>query len=734
MTIAQARLTVTGAGPWQVVVADAAGELGRHTLAVVRDGERAYPAVEGGLTAPAVTAALTALRRGSITAAIASELGQHLFAGLCAPVWSALLSRLRAAPPDLLELALDLDGAPALRALPWELMRGPDGWLAQAVALGDRVLDVAITRRTARGVAAPPPLVQPLRYLFVIGTALDDGIRAGAECFGLLRQLGPELQERIVERVSLEALGRVVAEFAPHVVHVICHGRELEDGGVQLELWDEARRAPTFVAELDLVAALVGADAGGSKRAPAMVVLSACSSGDRVLASEDGGLARALVAAGVPLVVGTGAAVRDRACRLFTRGLGDAIAARTPLLAAAARGRRSALRAPEAGVDTYDWALVQTLLGHDVEPGLCARPAPADSEQALVLGWLKGSGLELDLPGAARRTYPPLCGGTDAIEAFYRLLAGPHAVLALVARPPREGARVGKRRLLSELAAIAIRAGHLPVLMMAARSKGPPRDPGELARDLGKAFKAAWTRHGLGKPTSAEVAALAELDADDPEAFADALADALAADCAALRARARAEHPLVARAAGQVVLMLHDVHAYGDAVPVVLALLRARGANLRQAAPVVLTWRWTPPGARDTSHKVHDEELRQTTIDARSTIEAVDLLPFAPIDPRREDLGLATIPLPAKLALQRVLLHPFWSEPAFATRRWLLDLRRDDPVQRDTLQALVGYTRGCCPGQFDDPDFLIGLRQALDRGALTAADDDDLLAAGGGRP
>ena len=30
-------------------------------------------------------------------------------------------------------------------------------------------------------------------------------------------------------------------------------------------------------------------------------------------------------------------------------------------------------------------------------------------------------------PASGKRSYPPLCGGTEAIEAFYRLLAGPHA-------------------------------------------------------------------------------------------------------------------------------------------------------------------------------------------------------------------------------------------------------------------------------------------------------------------
>lgn len=741
MTLARIGITVTAAaggaagtgaaaGRWQVAIAGVAGPLASHVMVAEDAGGSPYPVTAaGGLAAGDVATTLDELRDGRATAAAGLALGRHLFDVLLAPAWTAIAAGLVAAPPDLLELAVDLDGAPALRALPWELMAAPGGWLAQGVTVGGALVDVAITRRTTRGVATAPPLVNPLRYLFVIGTGLDDEIRAGGECFGLLRQLGPEVQERIIERVSLGEVGRVVAEFDPHVVHVICHGRETESSGVELELWDAARNLATRVTGTDLAAALVRTGADQVRRAPAMVVLSACSSGDRMLPSDDGGLARALIAAGVPVVIGTAAAIRDQACRLFTRGLGEAIAVRTPLLAAASRGRRAALRSRDLPTGSFDWGLVQVVLGHDVDGGLVAAPAAPESDEARVARWLAGSGLEIDLPASGKRSYPPLCGGTEAIEAFYRLLAGPHAALVLIARPPREGIKVGKRRLLSELAAIAIRAGHVPVTLIASQVAGPPRDPGALAAALGRAFKAAWKRHDLGPPTSAQLAALAAADPID----ADLLADALEADSAALRARAR-QDPLIARASGQVVIMLHDVHAYGDAIPLVLELLRIRGANLRDAGPVVLTWRWTPANARDTSHKVHDEDLRQTTIDCRSTIEAVDLLPLAPIDPYRADLGLATIPLAAKLALQRILLHPYRKHPPYASRRWLLDLRGESPAQRDTLRALIGNTWGCCPGQFDDDAFLIALNQVLDRGALTAADDDDVLAAAGRRP
>jgi hypothetical protein len=71
----------------------------------------------------------------------------------------------------------------ALSALPWEMMRGPDGFLG-----ADTTRSVAIVRVVPGAPNKPTvPLVAPLRVLFVVGTSLNASeIRAGAEYMNAL--------------------------------------------------------------------------------------------------------------------------------------------------------------------------------------------------------------------------------------------------------------------------------------------------------------------------------------------------------------------------------------------------------------------------------------------------------------------------------------------------------------------------------------------------------------------
>lgn len=737
------------AGAWRCETTILGDPAAARTIdALVDDGAR-YPAAAGSpLTAAAIGATVTSLVDGQPAPdpdAVA-KLGAHLFAALLAPVWPAIEARLAAAPPHLLEIALDLDDAPALRALPWELMAGPAGWLARAVPIGpDRQVLVAITRRTRQGIAQAPPLVHPLRYLFVIGTSIGDDIRAGAECLGLLRQVGGEIHDRVVERLSLAELSSVVAEFEPHVVHVICHGRAHPRDGVLLSMHDA--RGENKVSGAQLAKALVRTDATG-RHAPAIVVLSTCSSGDTMLPDAGTSLAGALVGEGVPMVIGMGAAIHDQACRLFSIELGQALVKRTPLLAAAGYGRSAALLGSKAPARRFDWGLIQVVLGRDQPGDVAVQSATGTSHEDKIIRWLEASNLEINLP-RSEPTYPPLCGVDDAVRRFYKLLAGQKAGLVILAEPPSDGVKVGRRRLMSELAAVAIRAGHAPVLVM--DRPDVPRDPVELAQHLARAFRDAWRRHQLDRPPPEQpdapvtpppgrVASLAAVPAGlTPEQQAqqvwidvDAFADALAADCDALRAMMRTRH-----GGGEPILFFHDLHAYGDAVRLVLRFLTARGkADLLAIAPVVVSWKQGPAverGRGELPKATERAELLKTTlVKGAPYLEQVVLKPLVP-------RGSPTVPLAARLALQRVLLHPHRSEPPEATRRWLLDISGQNVASKAALNLLSLAAKQCSLGQFDSPDFWDQLTIAVMQDAempsraLDEADDDDVLARGGRR-
>jgi hypothetical protein len=768
MTLAQVRVTARSSaaagadrdpGPWQITCAIPGRAPRAYPLAVLAHGKLAHPAAAGSaVTADAITRTVAALVEGSAVVADVEALGAHLFAALLAPAWPDVVAAFAAAPPDLLEIALDLEAAPALAALPWELMVGPDGWLARAVKLGERLVVCALTRRAQLGTAAPPPPVQPLRYLFVIGTAIGDEIRAGAECLGLLRQLGPEVQDRVLERASLAELGTTIAEFDPHVVHVICHGRIRAGKNVALlELCDA--KGPVMVAGGELAKKVVWTDSAGRRRTPAMVILSTCSSGDRMLPDSGTGIARALVAEGVPLVIGMGAAIHDQACRLFTLELGQALVRRTPLLAAASHGRSAALCSRTVPPERFDWGLIQIVIGGDGDAGLVFGPATGATTHEKVITWLERSGLEINLPGP-EPTCPPLCAAEGALRSFYRLLAGQKAGLVIRAQPPGKDVKVGRRRVVSELAAVAIRAGHAPVLVMDRWDY--PNTPLQLAQQLEAAFDAAWRRHDLGPPTSNAVGALAAeqlaaetraaeqraagqlaareraagpLAVDAPaklDRAAKVLGDALAADCTALRTAMKSAH-----GGGQVVLFLHDLHAYGDAITLVLRLLTSRGKDLLAIAPTVVSWKETPPTERslDVLPRASEraELLKRAVEQGTGYLEQVFLAPLMPKE-------ATTVPLAARLALQRVLLHPFRRSPDDAGKRWLLDVRGESAASQAAVVLLAQAAQNCSPGQFADDDFWHGLARALtiDRlmpqpRALTEADDDTVLRDGGPR-
>ena len=422
-------------------------ELRHRDTAIAGHAMRAlgkYPApAQGGLaTAEAITQTLEALRNDTAAVDDVHALGEHLYASLLAPAWPELEPVL--ARFTLVEIALALahDDTAVLAALPWELMRANGGFLAAGLVIGGRLVDIAITRRVPRRAAIYPGLVQPLRYLFALGTELGDEVRAGAESLGLLRQIAPAVRDRIVQRQSLDALSREVTAFDPHVVHLICHGRDVGFGGVELEMWNDDTGSAEYVNAMELTDRLVRPHELGIERAPTLVILSTCSSGQRLQAATSTDIATALVMRGVPMVVGMSAEIRDLACRLFTRRLGTAIVDRTPLLAAAVAGRRAALRSAQLSVDSFDWGMIQLVIGTDVDAMLGVQTCQPDSDEDKVLRWLRSSGLPIDLDPRTRR-HPPLCGATEVIEGFAELMSSQTlAALVLHARPPKpEGSR-----------------------------------------------------------------------------------------------------------------------------------------------------------------------------------------------------------------------------------------------------------------------------------------------------
>src|SRR4051794_19485198 len=148
--------------------------------------------------------------------------GEYLFQTLLGPAIWAKIEQIGA---PVVELALQWRGDQLeLHRLHWEMMRGPDGFLAAGARF-----PTAITRVVAgTGELRPRTLRAPPRVLFVVGAAVNDpAIRPGAELMGVLRRVrasGRSIHSYVLERASPDRVRTAVRNFEPDVVHFIAHG------------------------------------------------------------------------------------------------------------------------------------------------------------------------------------------------------------------------------------------------------------------------------------------------------------------------------------------------------------------------------------------------------------------------------------------------------------------------------------------------------------------------------
>jgi hypothetical protein len=422
-------------------------------------------------------------------------------------------------PPTLtatsVTVEVDADD-PALR-LPWNLLADAEGHL---LARG------ALLREIRGGVMAPITLPLPLRVLFVVAAGLDDpAIAAGAEYLGLLRRL--EATGRLIEhtvritptRAELEG---AIRSFRPAVLHWIGHG-----DATHLRLptdRDHPTISATQLAQL-------------CEKIP-VLVLNACHSAG----SDDPSvpLAVAAVRAGVPVVVGMQGRVKDRACRLFTWQLYQALADGQPLAAAVAEGQR-------AGLEGLEWARPAVFQRVGTTLTLDASHLPAARHAAEVRRQFQ-----------PRRDY--FCGRFEVLAAAADLKSptGGTTTALLLRLHPRDltqkGDKVGLTWLLDELGGHLATAGRVPVeLLFHDITTEVPVGWKALAEALSAAV--GHSRKGLGLPGKG-VALRAFADgfaAVDPRDLIEEFVAALARDCADL-----------AQDSGRTpVLLLDDLHRLG---------------------------------------------------------------------------------------------------------------------------------------------------------------------------
>lgn len=661
------------------------------------------------------------------------QFGRYLFQTLFGTGWLTLMARVPAG--SLVELALFWPvSESALHRLPWEMLCSPQGFLAegnpQPFTITRLVNDEGVFQS---GMIAPRPPASPVRVLFVAGASLQDpDIRAGAEYFGLLREL--ESRDRryaVVPRTLLAAkpreIMRTMGEFRPEVVHFICHGVTVDDNGcLVLQLDDgekdvhlrvrNARQLRQYLAVPDSVNP-------ARTEMPALVILSACFGGTVTTPGQTLPLAAELVRRGVPAVVAMAGEVADQACRLFTRAFGEAILAGLPITAAMAHGRRAVFACGGLPGRSVDWALPTLYVSRDLPTQhavatTTADPLETEQQQAL---------LRYGLP-----RLPAFAARDDLLEESFRLLReGRRGALALTG-----DSGFGKTRLLLELAALAVRDGQVPIVLASEKSTWQP--PLTLDVFIDKfllAMQAAGSAYGIAVPPSRlsgllrsstpPAVALATLPQDIQDArqlhstwgLSLALKLAMCADLEALVAAIKPRSRAVAKADGRPWLLLDELHWYDKTLVEDLFgsqfghLLGSFGLGDDEARriPVGLAYTVTGPAIEILKAVKEQPHVREWLL--QKSLDPFDLV-------QDEDL----------LAYGRVLLHPH--DPALqkgvSDVGWAFNPRAPANERQEWIQELRDALKHI-PADFNNQVLYFWVKQASRDQVLVKADDEAVL-------
>jgi hypothetical protein len=615
--------------------------------------------------------------------------GRYLFEILLGrPVWKAACNWAAAAGAgveDILEVALAWTADQVhLHRLNWEMMVGPDGFLAARQPNAPH--RIALTRMVL-GAKAAPRLVQEVpRYLFAIGApASDPGIRPGVEFIGLVR--GVQSQHNLLDARLLRGVGNrgvtptelanEVKTFQPHVVHLTCHGKFDDAHSAALSLQPDPKD-PAQKTDFDTTALFELLSKG--PELPQVIVLSACntgqaSSGRQTLkgSHETAPMAAGLVQNGVPMVVGMAGQVADRACCHFTRRFGEALVGFEPLVAALAEGRWAAFAYGPSAEASVDWAFPALFISEAIPPGFIPIQASQQPKYERIDTWINAWKLKR-LPNKE----PVFCGRDDIFDAFFRLFE-PKSISALVAIV-ESGRGYGKTRLLEELAMAAFRQGHVPLVLLnnSPTNTYPDKVPGlpglrralltrlEQAVDTysagispaGLPPRPEWTLLDLATDPAGQVDTSRpglppeirnELMINGPALTGRALALALRRDLQTLYTHAASLHPFLR---GRPVLLLDDVHLFGpEFVESWFSgdVLSGFGLGLDDASliPVVMTVSLDGPAGQAAKQII--TPLQQKG----QALNWLKLLPLGKFSPEK-DLDL--------LLYEQVWLNPFESQ------------------------------------------------------------------------
>ena len=291
------------------------------------------------------------------------------------PVGEALNAQTADAHRHRAALRLQIAATDAVADLPWETLIPPGATAPVALDPSIEIYRVATVPGPAPGIQIPGPL----RILVVLASPEgDDGgplLDVEHELAVILDALQPARTQarayvQVLNTGTLAGIGEALKAQRFHVLHISCHANPHE-----LLLEDERGRPDPVTAE-QLIEAIP------AERSPAVVVLAGCSTAlSRQVSVQDSatvlpGLARELLAGGIPQVVAMTAPITDRYAALFGGRLYRelALAAQPSVVSAVARARRllerdrQALPAEHRDASLVEWATPVVFVRGEPQP------------------------------------------------------------------------------------------------------------------------------------------------------------------------------------------------------------------------------------------------------------------------------------------------------------------------------------------------------------------------------
>jgi hypothetical protein len=321
------------------------------------------------------------------------QLGEALHGLLHGGEIGTQLAKARAASP----VRLLLDITPALRALPWELMRS-----------GVSKTFTDISHPTAR--LAPyyesnleQVSVWPLKVMVVVGST-DDSVNARAEIAHIHDAFRGLCGFVDLEVLWLPTRAEIVdsAKHKPHVFHFIGHGSFDEEMGGYL-LIDQPKGTP----KIQWTASGMYDDL--SHGPPRLAILNACHSGESKEAEGTWAVAEGLAGLRVPAIVAMCGPIKDQAAERFAASFYQALSEGKALDVAVAYARSGITQVvPE---NRREYALPALILGAEPERILDLSVTPLEEK---IPGPVGNSRIFVDRVPKRRQLWERLCDDQNA--------------------------------------------------------------------------------------------------------------------------------------------------------------------------------------------------------------------------------------------------------------------------------------------------------------------------------